>query len=160
LRESENALPNERSLLEVVGDTLAFGESRLITALAPVLVKNIDELNLPLLRLRLTEAGLERRLGWLIENVLIAVRSELGKTLDRESNKRYRRAAMVLEIEIEATGTNVRPGTPDLLDPQIRSAKTRNEILAVASLPSRRWAIATRLQPADFEHALELARVG
>lgn len=146
------------SIDDVVREALVSGDSRFITALAPVLVQNIDAVNLPRLRSRLAEAGLDRRLGWLIENVAIAIRSELDKPLDRTWSQKYRRAYTVLELELHASESRADPAALDLLDQQVRSAKTREQLRSEASEPSRRWGVITRIRPADFRHALEMAR--
>lgn len=49
-------------------------------------------------------------------------------------------------------------GSPDLLDPDILSEKTLEEMKASRSEISRRWGIATALQPADFVEALKAIR--
>ena len=57
-------LPSEQltEVADVVRETLIGAESsRLLTALAPVLVQNIDRLNLPKLHAQLVEMGLQRR---------------------------------------------------------------------------------------------------
>lgn len=160
LRESELSPSKEISLPRAFRDALASGEARLITALAAVLVQTIDELNLVELRATLADAGLNRRFAWLVENVLIAIDHELSRSLSREWRRRYLRASAVLEIERDALNANLSSPAPvDLLDPQIRSAKTRREVEAASSEPSRRWGIVTRLQPEDFTSALEATRV-
>lgn len=47
---------------------------------------------------------------------------------------------------------------PDLLDPDIRTAKTAERVLAEASREALRWRIATRLHTSDFVDALKAAR--
>src|SRR5262249_44243414 len=66
LDESEDALPSER-LEEVhaaIREALVSGAPRLVAALAPVLVRNAERLNLVKLYADLERTGLQRRLGW------------------------------------------------------------------------------------------------
>jgi hypothetical protein len=46
---------------------------------------------------------------------------------------------------------------PDVLDAAIRSKQTLNEVVAASSPISRRWGIASALQPEDFAVALRSA---
>lgn len=165
LHQGDEVVPNERysdpSFL--VRETLVAGTPRLVAALGPVLVNQLDHIQLKKLHARLTEAGLERRLGWLIENVLAAIRSELDKTLPREWTKRYRRAVVVLDTFLESAGASS-VGRPDdavgvdILDPNIRTKRTMNEVKESSSPISLRWNIVTAIQPDDFSRALRDAR--
>jgi transcriptional regulator with XRE-family HTH domain len=167
LHESDEIVPNElyNDLGVVVRETLVVGSPRLLTALGPVLVNHVDRIRLKKLHARLTEAGLERRLGWLIDNVLDAIRSELKQAPPRLWAKRYRRAAVVLDTFLEYVGSSSfgRPNDavgPDILDPSIRTKRTLEEVKASSSPISQRWNIVTGLQPDDFSHALREARAG
>ena len=167
LHESDEIVPNElyNDPGVVVRETLVVGSPRLLTALGPVLVNHVDRIQLKKLHARLTEAGLERRLGWLIDNVLDAIRSELKQAPPRLWAKRYRRAAVVLDTFLEYAGSSSfgRPNDavgPDILDPSIRTKRTLEEVKASSSPISQRWNIVTDLQPEDFSHALREARDG
>lgn len=166
LRESDDVLPSQRlrQVSDVVREVLVSEESsRLITALAPVLVRNIDVVNLPKLQLQLADAGLERRLAWLVDNTVEAITTELPHA-SHELATRYRRAQLVLQsfLDIVIAAQAAKPAaakTPDVLDPTIRSKETLAEVTASASWPSRRWGIITELQPDDFASALRAAHV-
>ncbi|RLB53962.1 MAG: hypothetical protein DRI34_12695 [Deltaproteobacteria bacterium] len=167
LRENENVVPSEfyDDPGVVVRETLVVGSPRLLTALGPVLVLHVDHIQLRKLHARLAELGLERRLGWLIDNVLEAIRSELKHALPRLWTKRYRRAAIVLDTFLEyARASSPKQSNdavgPDILDPSIRTKRTLEEVKAASSPISRRWNIVTGLQPEDFLHALGEARAG
>jgi hypothetical protein len=138
LQERDDVLPaaHLEEASDAVRETLVVGSPRLLTALAPVLVRNADRVNLRRLDATLAELGLERRLGWLIENVVEAVTARHARRPDRETT------------------------TLDVLDPEIRSKRTRELVEASRSSISRRWGIVTGLQPADFSRALRSARVG
>jgi HTH-type transcriptional regulator/antitoxin HipB len=163
LLESEEVLSSERfrEVTDALRETLAAGRSpRLLTALAPVLVWNIDSVNLNKLNLQLTDIGLERRLGWMVENTLVAVRADTKPP--RRWTRLYRRAQVVLDafLELQVTETRVpaeHRRAIDVLDADIRSLRTLNEVSASASPISRRWGIATSLQPQDFLTALRAA---
>lgn len=163
LQEGADVLPSERieEVTAVVRETLSEASPRLIAALAPVLVTNIDHVNLTKLLASLVEAGLGRRLCWLVQNTLEAVRSVPSAELDRPWALRYRRAEVVLETFLDFAW-NSQPAqpdqAPDVLDAEIRSAKTREAVKASSSVISRRWGIITRLQVDDFARALETAR--
>jgi transcriptional regulator with XRE-family HTH domain len=162
LRQASDVLPTERleDVTALVRETLASQSSRQIAALAPVLVVNIDQLSLPQLQLRLSEAGLERRLGWLAENTVEAIRREVPLLPSGPSTQSYRRAELLLGMlrdtlasRIDATGTLV-----DLLEPVVASKKTLDELRETSSPVSRRWGILTSLQVDDFVDALRAAR--
>jgi hypothetical protein len=126
-------------------------------------VQHIDRISLPSLWLELRDLGFERRVPWLAENILEAIREQSSSELPRELSARYRRAEAVLGSFVRSARS--RPGAassdaPDLLDRTIRSQRTLDQIVAGSSEPSRRWGIATALRPKDFAAALEGARAG
>jgi transcriptional regulator with XRE-family HTH domain len=165
LHENSEIIPDEQleNPADVVRETLLGDSPRLLTAIAPVLVGNIDRINLNKLRLELVQVGFERRLSWVTENTLLALDRELTEPLPLTWAKRYRRAQTVLGAFVEsisaAPGTRAAQAqTPDVLDSGIRSKKTLGEVSASSSPISQNWGIVTRLQPADFGEALRAAR--
>ena len=128
--------------------------------LAPVLVGHIDHVNLKKVHLQLTEAGLGRRLAWLVENTLEAIRRELPGISPAPWRRLYSRAQVVLGSFLDFVKVESDEETPasDVLDPSIRSKQTLAEVLSSASPISRRWGIVTTLQPEDFVEALRGAR--
>ncbi|MDB4987805.1 MAG: hypothetical protein JWN04_2983 [Myxococcaceae bacterium] len=166
LRESQDVLPSDRlrEADRVLREVLSSAESpRLLTALAPVLVQNLEQAKLSKLQLELAEAGLEARLPWLVENTLEAIRQEAA-TPSKAWRRLYRRAEVVLGAYLARVGAaweaKPEPRALDLLDPNIRSQKTLAHVVAQSSAISRRWAIATSIQPEDFTEALRAAHVG
>ena len=163
LRESSDLVPSDQldDVGEVVREALLSGSPRLLTALAPVLVRNINRVHLGKLRLDLVQAGLERRLAWLVDNTLAAIRSELPRSLPRPLAQRYRRAEAVLEVFLDLAtlreAAMIESAPPDLLDATISSAKTRHAVAAASSAISKSWGIITSLQPEDFVEALRAA---
>ncbi|HEX5660844.1 MAG TPA: helix-turn-helix transcriptional regulator [Polyangiales bacterium] len=164
LRERDDVLPSERlrEAETALREVLVAPESpRLLTALAPVLVENLALFQLPRLALSLRELGLEHRLGWLIENTLVAIDEDLPKA-DRAHQRLYRRALVVLRDFIDEWAEPLRDRlaerSADVLDTSIRSSKTLAQVKAKASPISQRWAIASELTPGDFADALRGAR--
>jgi transcriptional regulator with XRE-family HTH domain len=166
LHESRQILPSAQldDARDVVRETLLGGTPRLITALAPVLVLNLERLNLHSLHRDLLEAGLGRRLAWLVENTIDAIGRELARSVPRDWAQRCRRAAVVLsaflDSVIAAYEARPSPLMTDVLDTTIRSKQSQDKVIAASSLISNKWAIATRLQPEDFAEALRGARAG
>lgn len=165
LHESDDVLPSEDldDVGDVVREALLTGSSRHITALAPVLVRNVDRVNLRKLLLELAQAGRERRLAWLVDNTLEAVRREIRRSPPRSTALRYRRAEAVLDVFMDFASAQAQERGPagvaeqDLLDTTIRSPKTRRDVTSASSAISKRWGIITSLQPEDFVEALRAA---
>lgn len=131
---------------------------RHVTALAPVLVWSANDVVLDRAATSLAGSGRERRLGWLLDSTLLALREEHPITAaDRHCT---RRARLLLELFAESAAMPVpQPSAPlDLLEPEIRSRKTVERLFASASAEAKRWRIVTRLETADFVHALRSAR--
>jgi transcriptional regulator with XRE-family HTH domain len=165
LQEQSDLVPTEDldEPAEVVREILLNGESRFLTALAPVLVSNIDGINLPKLYLDLGKVGLERRLGWICENTLAALRLALKDESSRSWAQRARRAEVVLSAFLDATPSlgplRGEPTRLDTLDRSIRSKKTLEQVKGALSDISRTWAIVSALTVADFAESLRAARV-
>lgn len=164
LFESSEVLPTEalKEVNEVILQTLvAAGSPRQITALAPVIVANVNRLNLPRLRVIVRQAGFEHHLGWVLENTLEALRQEKAPSLSRELRVRYKRAETILENFLapwlRERGNVSGPPVEDILDRGIASQETLEQVRASSSGISKAWRIVTRLQTEDFAHALRQA---
>lgn len=176
LRESEQVVVPERyrQVTVVVRDALVEGDPRLLAALAPVLVENVDRLNLRKLEFELSAAGFERRLWWVVECVLGAVEEELSSSgvgqpsssvgqpssSVGQTGRQLRRARVVLEGYLEHIHQTRDPADYpllDLLDPSIRSKRSVKALVAASGKSARRWRIVSSLQPADFLAALQAA---
>ena len=157
-----DALPSDRivNANDAIRESLVLGAPRLVTALAPVLVRNTKLVNLPRIHSSLRELGLAQRLGWLVDNVLEAIRDDVSRGRSPRDAARYRRAAMILETYRDLARAQEERGAsaPDVLEEDIRTKKTLDEVRAESSPISRHWNIVTRLQPADFLEALRAAR--
>jgi transcriptional regulator with XRE-family HTH domain len=164
LQEQSDLVPAEDldEPTEVVRETLMEGEPRLLTALAPVLVSNIDRISLRKLYLDLGKVGLEHRLGWICENTLAALSVALQGEVSRSWTQRARRAEVVLSAFLDATPTTPahrKPPVVDALDRSIRSKKTLDQVKASSSDISRKWDIVSSLTAVDFAESLRAARV-
>jgi len=165
LQQNQDVLPSKelQDVAAVLHAAIISGEPRFITALAPLLVLHIGQVNLNAVRSRLASVGLQRRLDWLIDNTLEAIRRELQASPPRPGPQRNRRAQGVLEGALDFARQQRRPAQgdpPDILDGHIRTKATLNDVIASSSDASRRWGIATSLQPQDFAVALREARGG
>jgi hypothetical protein len=124
----------------------------------------IDKFSLMKLYLELVRIGLERRLAWLAENTVEAIRFEMAEAPPRAWVLAARRATVLLESFLESISGDL-PGedsgkrAPDVLDPTIRSKKTLAEVVEVSSPISRKWGVVTTLSPKNFQQALRGARV-
>jgi transcriptional regulator with XRE-family HTH domain len=168
LNESSDQAPSERlsDVTDAVRETLLLADSpRQITALAPVLAVHADDIKLRALEARLTELGLHRRLGWVLENVVAAAEDETTGGLTRTWRTIYSRARVILGVHLSsmvargAAKWSETDGAWDVLDRTVRSPQTLREVIGAASPISRRWGIATSLQTTDFARALKGARV-
>jgi transcriptional regulator with XRE-family HTH domain len=161
LYESDQVLPSSRGddLQRIIGDTLSEGDPRLVAALGPVLVTNIDRVPLSKVQLELTRAGFERRLPWLCENLGEAINAELNTNPPRTWSKGARRTDLVLKLFLAAASPPDRPPAEwDALDSGIRTMKTAVDVKDAASAISKKWRIITSLTPEDFARALRDAR--
>ncbi len=166
LRESTDVLASATAVDNIslaIRDALLSGSPRLITALAPVIVANIERLNLPKLRAVLADAGVERRLLWLLDNVYVALRSFMDSRPSRRGANRYPRAGVIIEAFLQSSDLATRHssapagGPKEILDADIRSKKSLDKVWSAASEISKRWNVVTALQPEDFRLALEQA---
>lgn len=168
LVENAEIVPAEKfeAPADVVREILLTAPPRLITGLAPVLVSNLERIALNKLYLEVFELGYENRLGWLLENIVSAIRHELtASSLPPLWIRLYRRAETILSSLLDSilAARNARPERPvlpDVLDHGIRSRRTLEDVSEASSSISRRWHVVTSLQPEDFATALRAARAG
>ena len=161
LRQSDQIVPADglEELHAVLRQALSSATPRHLTALAPVIVQNRNELNLRVLHAELARAGLERRLAWVVENTRDAVRRAWREARDRRLAQRYRRTEVILDTFLEAIASTDAgsPPSSDLLDATIASPETRRTIGDAASSISKHWGIVSDLQPEDFFNAIRAA---
>jgi transcriptional regulator with XRE-family HTH domain len=162
LQESAHVLPSEElgEVHDVVREALLDGSPRLVTALAPVFVRNGRRLNLNKLHGELEKVGRQRRLSWTVENTLSALASLASDSKHlKEWAKLYTQPGWYLQMFLDFVAPVPGPSISlDILDATIRSKRTLEDVERKASKISRRWGIVTSLQPEDFIQALEAAR--
>lgn len=148
---------------EVVFEALEeYQSSRLIAALAPVIVKNIQRINLNVIEKKLQEWGYENRLWWILENTLVSVRNRLKKVyLPREVKLNYQRAATTLTNH-SLIGKSRKNGEwyqrskqVDIFDPGIITEKTLESVKSKLDPQAKHWNIITSIKQSDFENALK-----
>lgn len=157
---TDTALPSERlaAVADGIREALTLAEPRLLTALAPVIVVNIDKTNFAQLYQALRPLGLEHRLGWVIDNVHAALGHQPPLRAARTPNGR--RARVVL-ARFLATAAHPPDTVPlDLVDGTIRTDKTIAVMTNQMSNECRRWRVLSSLTAEDFAGALEAADVG
>ena len=163
LREVSSALPSARvaGVRAAVRETLLGPtDARLLLALAPVLLANLDTLNLDVLHDELVAIGFPARVPWLVENVhaaLFLCRVSQG----RPAATRWHRSVAVLGdfVSRHPPPASEAPRRLDHIDVGIRSKRALAQVQADASDISRKWGIVSDLQPADFADALRAADV-
>lgn len=169
LQESTDVVPSDANdnVEEAIRTALTTASPRLIPALAPVIVRNVDRINFRKLRAALVATSFEHRLDWLLENTRIALEVESHHALPPAWSKRYRRALLVLETALDFVPPHPRPAfasidpeihPPDILDAGIRSKQSLKEARTLSSAVSRRFGIVSKLQPSHFVEALKAAR--
>ena len=157
LVESDRVLPSERiaEVNDVVVEVLVDAKNpRLVTALAPVLVARIDEVQLDVVASRLEPLGLSHRLSWLVDNTVAALKKLEGERGPIQRMRELRRAQVVLESWLERTKPKKRVTRADVLDPTIRSQSTLKDVERSRSNVSRRWGIVSVLAVDDFVTAI------
>jgi HTH-type transcriptional regulator/antitoxin HipB len=162
LHAPEGTLPSERlgRLATALRETLVTTKSpRLLAALAPVLARNVDTIDLGELQLEMRGLGREARLGWALASTLAALDDELEAPLPPAWAKLYRRARAVLGPAVaHLERTRRADAPPDVLDASIRSQETIDTIRAHADTIAARWGIVTTMTTEDFQRALRDAR--
>lgn len=163
LRTVPGALPSVRfgGVRAVVREALLSPrDARLVLALAPVVLENLDSLSLDILHDELVGVGFPARVPWLVENVQAALLlNQVGA--GRTAARRWHRARTVLGDFI-ARHPAPEPSSParvDHFDPGVRSERTLAQVVASSSEISRKWGVVSELQPADFADALRAADV-
>jgi transcriptional regulator with XRE-family HTH domain len=177
LAEDARVLPSDQltEVEAVLREVLIAGDlPRQITALAPVLILNVERLNLTKLWVEFQGYGLERRLAWVIDSSLEAVRAVLASLpgLSRKAAIPLKKAELAFDLFLRREGPkriSRDPGPPpdpakewtidvDLIGGEV-SEKTLREIVLGSSDVARRWGVATTIQTEDFVEAVRAAGV-
>ena len=156
LYESGELTPSEHlhSVQQVIREALIDGSPRSITAIAPVLVRNVERINPAALINELAVIGYTRRLGWVVDNTLAALDGlPIPNGRERLAAEHARSRLAYLSRVLSELAPHAR-SIEDVLDRTIRSERTLEKVRRDASPISRSWNIVTTLQPADFLEAL------
>jgi len=175
LFEDSRILPSEQlaEIESVLREVLIAGNlPRQITALAPVMILHVERLNLTKLWVEFKDYGLERRLAWLIDSTLEAIRTTLPG-LSRQQAARMKKAERAFELFLGREGIRrIRHATDgpaeidldrildvDVIGGSVISEKTLREMVVSSSDVARRWGVATSIQTEDFVEAVRAAGV-
>lgn len=167
LTENEQVVPSDRlkSAQAAIREALVSADSaRQIAAIAPVLVDQAGRINFVRLHNEFMELRLERRLGWLLHSVLEALDRENSQVLPRGQRLKYRRATTIIAAFFTPWRLSPEPAGPpsppqyDVLDPEIATPETLQEVIENLSPIARKWKIATTIEIDDFVRALRAAR--
>lgn len=170
LVDDERTLPSKRlaEAKEALKETLIAAESpRDIAALAPVIVQNAATLPLVGVSSDLNRLGahLERRLCWLLENVIAALDEELKTPLPQIWKVRYLRAKTriagnfnIIKQRWNPIYGQKPPADEDLVDTDLVGSAAINQARTQSSEISKRWDIISNLQVDDFVRAIRESR--
>ncbi len=165
LAEDPNLLPSENlaRVDSIIREALVSGENpRALAALAPVVIRNIGQVNLPKLFVQFKDYHLENRYGWLLDNVLSAIDLTLGGAPPRKEALALTKAAMVLRSHRDrffGEGRFLEAPFEDYLGLPFASPKTKQEVLRKRSAISEAWNILTTIQVTDFAAAIQESHV-
>ncbi len=145
---------------EVIVVTLVGGSSRLIAALAPVIVRHCEKINFHQIsgRLRTYADGIRYRAWWVVDGTYHALGERLKQPcLPRELHRLYQRAFLLLERKKLDVGTvqDQLEGKEDELDRDLISERTVQLVKKNRDKLAGAWHIVTRIKSSDFEQALK-----
>jgi transcriptional regulator with XRE-family HTH domain len=145
---------------------------RQLTAIAPVLARNYDTIDLKRLWARFVDYRLQNRLGWALENVAEAI-DQLAPRLTSHDARPLRRAGIALRNFLAIRAPEVSEESRDsknqwddqdkdellarldVLGEKTLSWKTISNQWVSADPASRRWGVISNLKPPDFYDALK-----
>ena len=137
---------------------------RQLTAIAPVLARNYDTIDLKRLWARFVDYRLQNRFGWALENVAEAI-DQLVPRLTSHDARPLRRAGIALRnfLAIRAPEDSEESiqerdeilSRLDVLGEKTLSWNTISDLWSSADPASRRWGVVSSLKPRDFYDALK-----
>ncbi|MFT3694569.1 MAG: helix-turn-helix transcriptional regulator [Kofleriaceae bacterium] len=154
LQRADNVYPSEQleDYNRVAIEVLVEASPRAVTALAPILALHANDMILWRVQADLTHLGLASRFPWAVENTLRAL--EILKRTHPALAAQYEKSEPALRRFLQSQDRLV-PEAFDLLDRNIHSEKTIEEVRSRRSEVSQRWNIVTSLRPEDFARAIE-----
>lgn len=131
--------------------------ARLLTALPPVLVVSSGDRPLAAVQHAVVQAGVPGRWRWLLDHFVAALDAvgEGGSVTWRRDSARAR---TVVSHFLESLPRPAADAPFDLLDPDLRSARSVKAAEAAASAIDRRWRVLSRLDTPDFVGPLDTVR--
>lgn len=145
------AFPEEVILAVLVSPSL-----RLITALAPVIVRHCESIHFHQIAENLRGYGIEYRLWWLVDGTYNAIAERLkAPSLSRDLHRSYQRAFFLLErkkLDGDVLQDRLKE---DELDPDLISEKTVQSVKLNRDKLAKYWHIITRIKETDFEQSLQ-----
>ncbi len=141
-------------------EALVEDSSRLITALAPVIVRHCERINFQRIArdLRTYAFGVRNRIWWIVDGTYHALERRLqDPSLPRNFRRLYQKAFLLLErkkSEASQAQEQLRD-QEDELDQDLISERTIQLIKKNRDPLAQRWHILTRVKGADFEQALK-----
>ncbi|MBA2544361.1 MAG: hypothetical protein H0V17_32260 [Deltaproteobacteria bacterium] len=104
------------------------------------------------------EVGHLNRFGWVVDNTLIAVKRLLDGAGSKSKKLEFLPAATRLAaLSRGLEHRRAAPPSEDILDLNIRSERTLEEVRRHLSQVSKNWSVISTIQPDDFEKALRTA---
>ncbi len=159
LTEDPNVLPSEKlnDLYIVIFETLVSGaSSRLIISLVPVIINNASNIHFDRILKKMQEYKLENRLFWIGDGIIRALNKRLGTFVPREQSRLYGKAKTVLNnfFWSNLDDTHGQNCPEDLLDSDITSQKTLDQLKESRDDLAKKWHIITRITENDFYQSL------
>ena len=162
LQEDPEVLPSEKlnNVDTVISETIIHGASaRLITSLVPVMVRQAFSIDFHKLKKKLGEFGLDNRLYWIVDGTLRALHRRLESYTPRPLLLLYRKAQVTFQgsVWLRDVSSEILRKThysEDILDANISSQKTLDQIREERDELAHQWNIVTRIKKEDFYQAL------
>lgn len=144
----------------VIVETLIEGSSRLITALAPVIVRQCERINLQRIaqQLRTYAFGVQYRIWWVVDGTYQALGGRLNEPyLPSDLHRIYQKAFLLLERKKLDVGQVQEQliDKEDELDQNLISERTIQLVKQNRDKLAHHWHIVTRIKKSDFEQALK-----
>ncbi|GEM_PF-2244713 len=141
---------------EVLLAVLVAPSSRLVTALAPVIVQHCETIHFHRVAEKLRGYGIEYRLWWVVDGTYDAIGKRLKEpALSRDLYRAYQRAFLLLERKKLDGDVLKNQLKEDELDTDLISEKTVQSVKLNRDKLAKHWHIITRIKETDFEQALK-----
>jgi transcriptional regulator with XRE-family HTH domain len=143
---------------EAIFEVLLSPSSRLVTALAPIIVKHCESINFLRIAERLKGHGVERRIWWVVDCIYNALSERLKETyLSRDQYRLYQKAFILLErkkLDVYKARNKFEEDF-DEFDRDLISARTIQLVKDNLDETAELWGIVTRIKEQYFQQALK-----